>query len=120
MPDSSTVAVLHVGQNGQVTIPADFRKEHSLSKGGKVMAIRMGDTLVMAPHDAVLESICLRLEEALKGSKSTVADVQRQALEERAAIVAERYGKGVSSRGRERKRTRSASRGAPSGRKSPR
>ena len=92
LPLSSFVTVLSVGQNGQITIPAEFRKEHALSGGGKVIAVRMGDTLVVAPHDAVLESICLRLEDAMKKAGETVDSLKAQALLERTAIVEQRYG----------------------------
>lgn len=98
MPRTASVAVLSVGQNGQITIPAEFRRDHALSKGGKVIAVRMADALVMVPHDGVLESICLRLEEAMKGSGRRVDEVKTQALVERSHVVRERYGSGSSSR----------------------
>ena len=92
MAKSTQVSVLHVGQNGQVTVPAGFRKAHSLSQGGTVLAIPMGETLVLAPHDVVLESVCMRLEEAMKGAGVTVAELNRAALAERAVLVKKRYG----------------------------
>ena len=91
MTKRSSTAVLHVGQNGQITIPNEFRKEHALSRGGTVMAVTMGEALVLAPHDAVLESICIRLEEAMKGAGVSLEDLQAQALIEREKIVEERY-----------------------------
>lgn len=91
MRKGSSAAVLHVGQNGQITIPNEFRKEHSLSRGGTVMAVTMGEALVLAPHDAVLESICVRLEETMKGAGVSLEDLQAQALLEREKIVEERY-----------------------------
>ena len=94
MAQGSRVAVLSVGPNGQVTIPARFRKEHALTKGGKVVAVWMGQALVVAPHDGVLESICLRLEEALKGSGASLESLKAQALMERARIGRKRYGEG--------------------------
>jgi bifunctional DNA-binding transcriptional regulator/antitoxin component of YhaV-PrlF toxin-antitoxin module len=93
MPQKSEVAVLSMGQNGQITIPAEFRKEHGLGRGGKVVAVRLGDALVIAPHDAVLESICMRLEEAMKGAGYRPETLKAQALAERAAIVRKRYRK---------------------------
>jgi len=39
----------------------------------------MGDALVIAPHDAVLESICMRMEEAMRGAGSDVAKLKAQA-----------------------------------------
>jgi bifunctional DNA-binding transcriptional regulator/antitoxin component of YhaV-PrlF toxin-antitoxin module len=93
MPGKAAVAVslLSVAQNGQVTVPQAFRKEHDLSKGGKLMAVRMGDALVMVPHDSVLESICLRLEQAMLGAGVTTDDLKAQALVERSRIVQKRY-----------------------------
>jgi bifunctional DNA-binding transcriptional regulator/antitoxin component of YhaV-PrlF toxin-antitoxin module len=91
MPLSSSVTVLSVGQNGQITIPVDFRKEHALSGGGKVIAVRMGKALVVAPHDAGWESICQRLEGAMKAAGETVESLNAQTLVERAAIVEQRY-----------------------------
>jgi bifunctional DNA-binding transcriptional regulator/antitoxin component of YhaV-PrlF toxin-antitoxin module len=93
MAENAPVAVLNVGQNGQITVPAGFRKEHALGRGGKLIAVRMGDALVIAPHDAVLESICMRMEEAMRGAGSDVAKLKAQARVERAAMVRKRYGR---------------------------
>jgi bifunctional DNA-binding transcriptional regulator/antitoxin component of YhaV-PrlF toxin-antitoxin module len=98
MPNPHSVAVLNLGQNGQVTVPSGFRKTHSLSKGGKLIAVEMGDALVMVPHDGVIESICMRLEQAMKGASLEVEDLQAEVLKQRAAIVRKRYGS--PSRGR--------------------
>jgi bifunctional DNA-binding transcriptional regulator/antitoxin component of YhaV-PrlF toxin-antitoxin module len=92
-----------MAQNGQVTIPATFRKDHALAKGGKLMAVRMGNALVMVPHDGILEAICLRFEEALRGADVSVDEVKAQALEERAEIVRKRYGHLLSKPSKRRK-----------------
>ena len=104
MAQNASVSVLSLGQNGQVTIPASFRKDHGLGGGAKVLAIRMGDALVMAPHDGVIESICMRLEEAMKGAGLTVEAMKEQALVERGRIVRERYGS-ASARRRGKRRS---------------
>jgi bifunctional DNA-binding transcriptional regulator/antitoxin component of YhaV-PrlF toxin-antitoxin module len=92
MASRSPVALLNVAQNGQVTIPASFRKTNALAKGGKLMAVCLGDTLVMVPHDGLLEAICMKFEEALHGTGVSVAEINAQASEERAQIVEKRYG----------------------------
>jgi bifunctional DNA-binding transcriptional regulator/antitoxin component of YhaV-PrlF toxin-antitoxin module len=92
VPSRSPITLLNVAQNGQVTIPAAFRKEHALAKGGRLMAVRMGDALVMVPHDGILDAICMRFEEALRGSGASIDEIKAQALEERAEIVRKRYG----------------------------
>ena len=45
----------------------------------------------VGPHDPVLESICLRLEEAMKGAGLSVEDLKARALEARARIACRRY-----------------------------
>jgi bifunctional DNA-binding transcriptional regulator/antitoxin component of YhaV-PrlF toxin-antitoxin module len=87
-----TIDVLNIGQNGQVTVPVEFRKDVSLGKGGKLVSVRMGDALVLVPQDSLLESISLRLQEAMKASGVTVEDLKAGLHEQRAEIVKERYG----------------------------
>lgn len=63
----------------------------ALDWGGKLAVVRMGDSRVIAPHDPVLEVICMRMEEAMKGAGSDVAKLKAQARVERAAMVRKRY-----------------------------
>jgi bifunctional DNA-binding transcriptional regulator/antitoxin component of YhaV-PrlF toxin-antitoxin module len=84
--------VLNIGQNGQITVPVEFRKDVALGKGGKLVSVRMGDALVLVPQDALLESISLRLQESMKASGVTVEDLKSGLHEQRAEIVKERYG----------------------------
>jgi len=56
------------------------------------MAVRIGDTLVMVPHDVGLEAICMKFEEALHGARVSVDEIKAQASKERAQIVEKRYG----------------------------
>ena len=77
---ASSVAILSVGHNGQITIPAAYRRAHALGRGVKVAAVRMGKALVLAPHDAVLESISARLEEAMRGESVTVEALKAATL----------------------------------------
>ena len=88
---TDTVAVLSVSQDGRVTLPAGYRKRHRLARGSKVVAVRMGEALVMVPHDPLLESAFLRLEAALAGASATVESLKDQPLAERARIVRKRY-----------------------------
>ncbi len=87
-----TIDVLNIGQNGQITVPVEFRKDVSLGKGGKLVSIRLGDALVLVPQDALLESISLRLQEAMKATGVTVDELKSGVQEQRAEIVKERYG----------------------------
>jgi bifunctional DNA-binding transcriptional regulator/antitoxin component of YhaV-PrlF toxin-antitoxin module len=88
----SNIDVLNVGQNGQVTVPVEFRKDVALGKGARLLSVRMGDALVLIPQDALLESISLRLQESMKASGVTVEELKSGIQEQRAEIVEARYG----------------------------
>jgi bifunctional DNA-binding transcriptional regulator/antitoxin component of YhaV-PrlF toxin-antitoxin module len=88
----SNIDVLNVGQNGQVTVPVEFRKDAALGKGARLLSVRMGDALVLIPQDALLESVSLRLQESMKASGVTVEELKSGLQEQRAEIVEARYG----------------------------
>jgi hypothetical protein len=69
----------------------------SLGKGGKLVSVRMGDALVLVPQDALLESISLRLQEAMKASGVTVEELKSGLQEQRAETVKEPYGHLIKS-----------------------
>src|ERR1700738_1933945 len=89
---TETIDVLKMGQNGQVTVPIDFRKGHALTKGARLTSVQMGDALILIPQDEILDSICARMIAAMKAAGLTVEDMKAGVLEERANIVRERYG----------------------------
>ena len=72
----------------------------------------------LSSPDEVLESISIRLEEAMKGAGVTVAVLQAQALEERATIVEDRYGSHVPPDQRANKSARNTTHKKPRLRKS--
>lgn len=89
---TETIETVKLGQNGQITVPVNFRKGHALTKGAKLTSVQLGDALVLVPQDDILESICERMIAAMKAAGLTVEDMKAGVLEERAAIVRERYG----------------------------
>lgn len=84
--------VLNMTPNGELTIPLELQKELGFVPGHQVSAVRIGQTLVLAPHDEELESFSQRIEVALKAAGVSVQELQDQALLERAEIIQERYG----------------------------
>lgn len=87
-----TIEIVKLGQNGQITVPVDFRKGHALTKGAKLTTVQLGDALVLVPQDDIFESICDRMIAAMKAAGLTVEDMKAGLLEDRAAIARERYG----------------------------
>ena len=84
--------VLNMTSSGELTIPLGLQKELGLVPGQKVSAVRIGQTLVLAPHDEELESFSQRVEAAMKAAGVSLQELTDQALVERAEIVQERYG----------------------------
>ncbi len=87
-----TSAVLNMGQNGQITIPVDYRKEHSMKGGDHLVSIRMGDALVLVPHDSIFEALSSRFEASMKAAGLTVDDMKQRTLSAREQMFEAHYG----------------------------
>lgn len=89
---TKTAVVLNLGQNGQVTIPSDYRKEHAMKGGDHMVSIRMGDALVLIPHDSMLEALTSRFETSMKAAGLTVEDMKQRTLTARDQLFEAHYG----------------------------
>ena len=89
---TKTAAVLNVGQNGQVTIPSDYRKEYAMKGGDHMVSLRMGDALVLIPHDSIFEALTSRFEASMKAAGLTVEDMKQRTLTARDQLFEEHYG----------------------------
>lgn len=83
--------LLNIGQRGEITLPDGLLRELALAQGGKVAAVRMGQLLLLAPHDEELESLSLRLQKGMKDAGISVQQLKDHALAARAEIFRERY-----------------------------
>ena len=87
-----TSAVLSIGQNGQITIPVDYRKEHAIKGGDHLVSIRMGAALVLVPHDSIFEAISARFEASMKAAGLTADDMKQRTLSAREQMFEAHYG----------------------------
>jgi len=55
------VGTVRVGEKGEITVPAAYRKKHKLSKGSEIVLVQLSDTLMMVPADVALNQLCQRL-----------------------------------------------------------
>ena len=85
-------AVLSMGQNGQVTLPLDFRKEHAMKGGDHLATVRMGNAIVMLPHDSIFSAVASRFEASMKAAGLTVDDMKQRTLIARDQLFEEHYG----------------------------
>ena len=61
------IEATRVGKNGCIAVPPSYRKLHKLAKGTEVLLVRLGETLMVVPADAVLDRLCERIQAALVG-----------------------------------------------------
>lgn len=62
-----SIEAIRVGYNGQIAVPAKYRKLHKLSKGSEVLLVQLGETLMVVPSDVTLDRLCERIQDALVG-----------------------------------------------------
>ena len=90
--ESKVIAIIRLSEKGQFTIPADYRRAHSLGKDSTLVLMEIGDALVVVPHDEVLEAVAARLEAAMRGSNETVETLINAAGEARRKILSDEFG----------------------------
>jgi len=89
MSDTGKTAftVTRVGPNGQITIPPEYRSAESLQDGTPLVAIQVGDALVLAPIDQELSAVTARMESALKAAGHSIEDLIAAAAAARADVA---------------------------------
>jgi len=86
------LSIVGLGEAGQLTIPAEFRRSLALTGGSSLALVQVGDALVLAPYDSDLMAVTARLEAAMEAATSDVDDLIRAAADARAEIVLEEFG----------------------------
>lgn len=83
MQESSArpLGTILVGEHGEITVPASYRKKHKLSKGSELVLVQLGDALMIAPTDVALDQACQRLQDILAGegisTKQTLKNLEK-------------------------------------------
>lgn len=90
--NENVIAIARLSEKGQLTIPAEYRRAHDLSKDSALVLVEIGDALVLVPHDEALSAVTDRLQAALRGAGVSVEDLIAAATEARAEIVQAEFG----------------------------
>lgn len=90
--NESVIAIARLSEKGQLTIPAEYRRTHALSKDSALVLVEIGDALVLVPHDRALSALSDRLQAALRGAGVRVEDLIAAAAKARAEIVQAEFG----------------------------
>lgn len=95
MPESMArpLGTIRVGENGEITVPASYRKKHKLVKGSEVLLLQLGATLMVVPVDPTLDRLCQRIQENLASQGITLEQAQKNLERVRRRRFQELYGK---------------------------
>lgn len=95
MPESSVrpLGAVHVGEHGEITVPAAYRKKHKLSKGSELILVQLGDALMMAPAEVALTQLSQRLQDILAGEGISTKQALKNLEKIRERHFQEVYGK---------------------------
>jgi bifunctional DNA-binding transcriptional regulator/antitoxin component of YhaV-PrlF toxin-antitoxin module len=95
MPESTArpLGTIRVGENGEITVPAAYRKKHKLAKGSEVLLLQLGDALMMVPADVALDQLCQRLQDILAREGISTKQALKNLEKVRQRHFQELYGK---------------------------
>lgn len=90
--EKKNFSVERVGEQGQITIPDEYRRAFSLSSGSQIVLLQVGDALVVAPYDEELSNLTSHLESAMHEAGCSVEDLLEETRKARTEIVREEFG----------------------------
>jgi len=91
---------------GQVTVPKQFRENLGLAAGAPFAVLRLGDGLILMPQQDRFDRLCAEISSALTAKGVTQKAALATLPEARQRIFERHYGSGAKERGAPRRRTR--------------
>jgi len=90
--DKAAFTVTRVSSSGQITIPSGYRDAENLEPGTPLVAVQIGDALVLAPIDEQLAAVTGRLEAAMTAAGQSIEGLVAAAASARAHISESEFG----------------------------
>jgi len=87
------IGTIRVGEKGEITVPAAYRKKLKLSKGSEIVLVQLGDALIMVPADVALNQLCQRIQDILTGQGISTKQALKNLEKVRQRQFQELYGK---------------------------
>jgi AbrB family looped-hinge helix DNA binding protein len=84
--------LVRVQEKGQVTLPAEVRKNLGLKKGDLVAVTETPDGVLITPSEIIATRALDRIGEALRSQGLTLEELIDSGREERGPIIEELYG----------------------------
>jgi bifunctional DNA-binding transcriptional regulator/antitoxin component of YhaV-PrlF toxin-antitoxin module len=89
---NKVLSLAQLSEDGQITIPAEYRRALTLAGHSSLVLVQVGDALVLAPYDEPFTAATSRLEAQMHSAGVTINDLIDAATEARAQIVREEFG----------------------------
>lgn len=89
---ANTISVLHLNEEGQLTLPIEYLRAQALTPESALVAIQVGEALVLAPEDEALAAATAPLEAAWENSGLSQADMLKALDEIRRRVVRDKFG----------------------------
>ncbi|MDQ3012323.1 MAG: hypothetical protein M3X11_16635 [Acidobacteriota bacterium] len=86
------VSVVYLNEHGQLTVPDEYRRAPGLTADSALVAIQVGNSLLIAPQDEELNAATASLEAAWRNSPMTQAELLQALDETRKEIFREQFG----------------------------
>jgi bifunctional DNA-binding transcriptional regulator/antitoxin component of YhaV-PrlF toxin-antitoxin module len=90
--EKKNFSVERLGEQGQITVPDEYRRALSLTKGSTLAVIQVGNALVLAPCGDEFEQVAGRLEASLRDSGVTLEELLEATQQARVEIVRKEFG----------------------------
>ena len=92
-PQVEYIAIMRIGEKGQITIPKQYRDELGLDAGASFAVLRVGDGLMLIPQENSLRILCESIASVLERRQLTPTDLLDSLPEVRQRLFARRYPK---------------------------
>lgn len=81
-----------IQENGQVTLPAEWREKYDLKKGDAVTFMETEQGLLVLPKQTLIFDVLDEIGEALKAKSVTLDEMIARGRDIRAQMLKEQYG----------------------------
>jgi len=89
---ATTPKLVRIQEKGQVTLPAEFRRNLNLHKGDLVAVTQTEEGVLITSQEIVVTKALDRIGEALRATGLTLEELIESGREERGKILEEKYG----------------------------
>jgi AbrB family looped-hinge helix DNA binding protein len=81
-----------IQENGQITLPIEFRRRYGLKKGDVVVVKETDEGLLISPKEALVMKLLDEIGEGLKARGITLEELIESGREIRGELIREKYG----------------------------